>query len=100
MGVHIGDVGTIFRVNLTDQDGVALDLRTATVLEIVFVKPDCTLDTQTAVATGEPGQISYTTVLDDIDAVGSWAFYAHIESPTRICTTGQMYFQVFPIPGG
>lgn len=81
--IRVGNIGTIFRFTVQDQDGTAVDLSSATTLEIRFKKPDRSVITRTAVFTtdGTNGQIQYTTVSGDLDIDGSWKRQAHVIIP-------------------
>lgn len=79
MVVHLNDIGTVFRLTVTD-GGVIVDLSTTTVKELIFQKPDGTLVTQPATFTtdGTDGQIEYKSISGDIDQVGRWKLQAHV----------------------
>lgn len=81
--IHLGDVGTVFRVNLVDC-GVAVDLTGYTALNIIFQKPDNSTVTQTATLFGAAtgGVIEYTTIADDLDQTGIWRLQAEVTLPT------------------
>lgn len=71
--VHKDDVGTRFELTFKD-DGVVVDVSSATVKQVIFEKPDGTILTKNAdfVNDGVDGKIEYVTVTDDIDAAGTW----------------------------
>ena len=62
--VHNGDVGTVFRLTITDTDGTAIDVSTATTKYIYFQDPAGTKTQQTAAfyTDGTDGKIQYTTI--------------------------------------
>lgn len=77
--IWVGDIGTIFRGTIIDS-GSAIDIQSATVKKIVFVKPDGTeMEKDAAFTTdGTDGQIEYQTVSGDLSAPGVWSYYAKI----------------------
>jgi len=77
--IHVGDIGTIFRVTLMDGSSV-LDVSGATTLEIIFKKPNNSNLTKTAILTGDgtDGIVQYTTVIGDLDSAGKWAMQANV----------------------
>lgn len=95
--VHVGDVGTIFRATLSDQDTV-VDLSTATTLELLFLKPDGTLSTKTAVLSnaGTDGRMQYTAEVGFLDAAGRWKWQPRVEFTADIWSGDILQFTVFP----
>jgi hypothetical protein len=80
--IHVGDVGTIFRLTITEDDDVtAVDVSLASVKTFYFKKPDGTKLAATAEfnTDGADGKLVYTTIEDDIDAVGTWQVQAYVE---------------------
>lgn len=71
--VRLGDVGTVFELEIQDC-GSSIDISNATTQQIIFIKPDLTEVTKTSVFTtdGKNGKIKYITVSGDIDQVGTW----------------------------
>lgn len=80
--VHVGDIGTAFRLTL-EECGVAVDISTATILSVLFEKPDGTVATKTAnfYADGTDGVVQYKTVSGDLDQYGKWKLQAYVEMP-------------------
>ena len=76
----VGDIGTVFRTTIKDQDGTAVDVSSASTLQIIFKKPDGTILTKTAVFTtdGVNGNIEYPTISGDLDTAGSWTWQARV----------------------
>lgn len=75
--IFVGDIGTILRLTVMeciDNVDVVVDISSQTVMEIHFIKPDGSTETQTAVFTtdGINGQMQYVTILDDLDLAGVW----------------------------
>jgi hypothetical protein len=80
--IHNGDVGTIIRLTITEDDNTtAIDVSGATVKKFYFLKPDDTKINKTAEfnADGTDGKLKYTTVAGDINAVGRWQVQAYVE---------------------
>jgi len=95
--IHIGDVGTIFEVTL--MDGVAIvDIALASVMQIIFEKPDKTKVTNTAVLTGDgtDGKMQYVIAADtELDAKGSWKIQGKVTLPSGSWSTDIDKFKVF-----
>jgi len=95
--VHVGDIGTAFRVTLNDCD-VVVDLTGQTTIEILFLKPDGTALTKTAsIYLGDPtlGIIEYLTVLGDLDQEGTWKIQGHVVLPTGEWHSDTEKFKVY-----
>jgi hypothetical protein len=94
--VHVGDIGTIFRATLHD-NGVALDVSSASTLEFTFQKPNGTTLTKTAVLTGDgtDGVVEYTTVSGDIDLHGDWKIQAYVVLPSGNWRSSIVEFKVY-----
>jgi len=58
-----------------DETGLALDIRTATVKNIIFKKPHAPSVEQTAVFStdGSDGYIQYAVIAGDLDVNGEWS---------------------------
>jgi len=69
-----------FEFTISDQDGTIVDISSASVLEVIFRKPDKSTFTRTAamVTDGTDGKLQYTTVLADLDAGGPWRAQAEV----------------------
>lgn len=95
--VHNGDVGTIFRLTITDTDGTAIDVSTATVKYIYFQDPAGTKTQQTAAfyTDGADGKIQYTTVSGDIDSIGTWIVQGYVETTLGKFWTEKDSFKVY-----
>ncbi len=75
-----GDVGTVFRVILTDHTGAVLDVSGATAKSVVFARADGTrFQVDAAFETdGTDGIITYTTLAGDLDQIGQWRLQAAV----------------------
>lgn len=83
--IHNGDVGTIIRLTITeDDDTTAVDVSGATVKTFYFLKPTGTKINKTVVfdSDGTDGKLKYTTIAGDIDTVGRWQVQAYVEIGT------------------
>lgn len=77
--IRVGDTGTEFRINITDE-GVAVDLSAATTIQMIFKKPSGeTLTVDANLYTdGTDGVIFYNTVDGDINESGMWRIQTYI----------------------
>lgn len=80
MAIKYNDVGTIFTLTIVDDDGDAVDVSGGTSINIVFLRPDETSVTKTAVfvTDGSDGQIKYTTVDQDLIQAGRWHIQGYV----------------------
>jgi hypothetical protein len=94
--VRVGDIGTVFEITLMDGASV-VNISTATVKEIIFVKPRGTKLTKTAAfsTTGADGKIKYAALSGDLDTEGVWQIQAHITMPTGDWRSDIQTFEVF-----
>lgn len=83
-GIHVGDVGTQFRVTVQDCNSTVIDISDATTTEIIFKKPNGDTITQTAyfLTDGSDGIIRYIAASGDLDTTGSWKIQSHIITPS------------------
>lgn len=95
--IHVGDVGTIIRLTITEDDGITpIDVSGANVKTFYFMKPDKTKHSVTAEfeSDGADGKLVYTTIEDDIDAVGKWQVQAYVEIGTSKYYSTKAVFSV------
>lgn len=95
--IHLGDIGTAFRISLTDCD-TPVDLTGATDLTIAFKKPDDSIDPKTATVFGNAidGVIQYITVDEnDLDQLGTWEIQAVVTLPTGKWSSNIDKFRVY-----
>lgn len=83
--VHVGDVGTVLVVVVTDQDGAVVNISGASALTIYLTKPrvgsaapvvltkTASLDTD-----GTDGAMKYTTVSGDLSVKGEWKISGYV----------------------
>ena len=80
--IHNGDVGTTFLLTITEEDGTtAVDVSSATKLQMIFLQPDGVSVAKTAVlnTTGTDGKIKYVSETGLIDVVGEWQVQGYVE---------------------
>lgn len=95
--VHVGDVGTIFRLTIMDGSS-PVDLSGATTKNINFQKPDLTTMSKagTFFTDGTDGIIQYTTSSDDLDLAGTWHIQASITLTAGQWKSEIQSFTVYP----
>ena len=94
--IHLDDIGTRFEVTIKD-DGVVVDISSATTKEIIFKKPDGNTLTKNAdfVNDGTDGKIDYSTVSGDLNLVGIWNIQAKVVLAGGTWSSEVQEFQVF-----
>lgn len=93
---HVGDIGTVFTATIVDQDGVVVDISTASTKEFFFRKPDGTVLTKAGsfVTTGVDGQMKYALIVGDLDQAGGWTIQGHVVIGTNTWKTSWFTFRV------
>lgn len=78
--VHLNDIGTEFRILIKDGDEI-VDLSTATIINIIFRKPDGQINTVIAdfYTDGTDGLIKYNAISGDLDQSGVYKIQAYVE---------------------
>lgn len=94
--VHVGDVGTVFRLTFKDQDGVVVDISSASVKQVVFTKPTgaklaCVA---TFTTSGVDGAAQYASISGDIDLAGTWSMDGYVELPAGKWHSDKVSFEV------
>lgn len=99
--IHVGDVGTLLEVTVTD-DGAAVDISSATTKEFKFKKTDRSTLTKAAtfVTNGTDGKLQYTTAGGDLDMAGSWGLQVHVVLPSGEWHSDIQPFTVHPNVNG
>lgn len=94
--IREGDIGTIFRGTLRDQDAAIVDLTGATTQEFIFQKSDLSYVTKTTsfLTDGSDGIIQYITLVDDLDLFGAWKIQGHVVLPAGEWKTDILDFTV------
>lgn len=100
--IFAGDVGTVFRARILDEEDNVVDVSTASLLEMRFRKPGGTVDVQTASldTDGKDGYIRYVTQSGDINIgdEGAWRVQGRIQFPGGLNYSSTIYrFTVYPI---
>jgi hypothetical protein len=95
--IHVGDVGTVYKITVVDSAGVAVDVSGATTKNLLFHKPDHVTLTKTAqfFTTGVDGIIYYTFVAGDLDMPGKWALQFYFVNSAGAWYSNIVYFQVY-----
>lgn len=93
--IHVGDVGTIFRVTIKDGDSV-VDVSNVDSKTIYLQKPDGSNLTKVAsyYTNGTDGIIQYVSQTGDLDQAGTWQIQAKIDFGTDIFNTNIEKFKV------
>lgn len=97
--IHQGDIGTMFKITILDQNGEPKPLSSYTTKQLIFKKPSGTTLTKTAsfLTDGSDGIIYYTSISGDLDETGVWKLQAYVHdgvSNYRKSNVGS--FQVYP----
>jgi len=95
--IHIADIGTIFELTLMD-DTVVVDISSASLMEIIFVKPDKAKVINTAVLTGDgtDGKMQYVIAVDtELDQKGGWKIQGRVVLPSGTWSTDIDKFKVY-----
>jgi hypothetical protein len=98
--VHYNDIGTVFLITVNDcvsGTSVALDLSTASSLQVILKSPSGVSYTKTAsfYTNGTDGKIVYVTINNDLNEVGTWSIQAKITIPTGTFRSDIGTFKVY-----
>lgn len=76
---HVGDYGTALRLTVTES-GSAVDISSATTLEVKLKSPDgrVLVKTGALTGTGSDGQFQYTVQSGDLDFPGTWRWQGYL----------------------
>lgn len=95
--IQQNDIGTRFLITVKD-DGVAVDLTTASLRQLVFRKPDDTKITRNASLIGDgsgaSGVMYYDTVAGDLDQKGRYKLQGQVTIPSGTYYTDVYSFSV------
>ena len=88
--LHVGDIGTTILVTIKD-DGVVVDVSSATTISFLLCKPDGTVETKVGSlnTTGVDGKVKYVTISGDLDVHGRWKYQVYV-----VIGTGEWYSDV------
>ena len=95
--IHIGDIGTVFEVTVSD-NLVVIDLALASVMQIVFVKPDNTkiVNAASRSTDGTDGKMRYIVALNtELDVKGKWKIQGLVTLPSGSWSTDISSFKVY-----
>lgn len=95
--VHLGDVGTLLRVTITE-NGTAVDISAATTKQIKFQKKNRETFVRDAsfYTDGSDGMITYTFQAGELDVKGVWTIQAYVELPNGKWHSTKEEFTVDP----
>ncbi len=93
--IHVNDVGTKFLVTIKD-DGVAVDVSSASSITMKFKKPDDEVISRTGTldSTGTDGKVYYTTIAGDLDEAGLYKLQAVVNLSSGTYYTDIYSFKV------
>lgn len=94
--IHMGDVGTIFRVTVYDGSDV-VDLSSVDTKQILLRKPNKAVLTCAAsfYTDGSDGIIQYTTQTSELDKAGLWSIQAYVAFSDSAWHTSVDTFKVY-----
>ena len=92
--IHVDDVGTRFLITVQD-DGVAVDISTATARQINFKKPSSTVLNRAGslFTDGTDGKMYYDAVAGDLDEAGDYKIQGKVTFPSGIYSTDVQIFK-------
>ena len=97
--IHVGDIGTIFRITIRDEDETVIDVSTASSLQLKFRKPetgDIITKTASFYTDGTDGIVQWaTTSADDLDESGIWSIQGKVTVGSLTHHSDIAYFQVY-----
>lgn len=97
--IHVGDVATALQATIRNQDGNIIDVSSATVLQLKFIKPNRSVVTKTAslYTDGTDGIIQYITADEnDFDQAGIWNIQGYVVISGAPKNSNIEEFRVFP----
>lgn len=85
--LRVGNVGSLIRLTIVDQDGAPVDVSSAT-LVLYLRSPKARLLTKTPSLTsgGTDGRIQYATLAGDLDVPGNW------QAQAKVTISGSTWF--------
>lgn len=92
--IHVGDVGTVFSLNIY-QDGELADLSPAIDLKFIFLKPDGVCIERTASIGANNHIMTYTSIAGDLDVAGSWKMQGKVTFAASSFSTDAQKFKVY-----
>lgn len=95
--IFVGDVGTVFKLTVKDENGDIVDLSAASSLQIKFKKPyanSAIVKTGVLDTDGTDGVMKYVAVNGDLDVAGTWNIQGHVIIGTLSLSTNISTFEV------
>lgn len=94
--IHVNDVGTTLIGTVLDS-GVAVDISSASSIQMLIKKPDQTTLTKTASfnSDGTDGKMKYVTVSGDIDQAGNYKIQGKVVLGTATYFSSVSTFKVY-----
>lgn len=93
--IHVGDIGTVIRLTIVDQDGRPVSVVGYEQLKLDIKKPGSTITrTLSLVNTGSDGKVQYTAVSGDFDVPGTYTFQAFVDLPSGQWSSDKVVKQV------
>jgi hypothetical protein len=83
---RVGDIGVVLTATVKDENGVVVDLSTATTKQIKLATPAGVTTAKTAsygTPPGTNGVLTYTTIAGDLSVRGNWRAQPYVVTPTR-----------------
>jgi hypothetical protein len=93
--IQVNDIGTVFEILLTDE-GIALDISSASEKVLYIKKPDGTVLTKTPtfVTDGADGKLQYAIIAEDLSLKGTYKLQAKITLPSGVWSSSVTSFKV------
>jgi hypothetical protein len=95
--IHVGDIGTIFKITVKDSDTTVVNVSNADGLFILFKRPDNSfLQVVPSLETnGTDGMIRYVTTSGDLNQYGTWQIQARVIFGSDVFSTDIQRFKVY-----
>jgi hypothetical protein len=94
--IHVNDIGTTLIGTVLDS-GIAVDISSASTIQMIIKKPDQTTSTKTASfnTDGTDGKMKYVTVSGDIDQAGNYKIQGKVILGTATYFSSVSTFKVY-----
>lgn len=94
--IHVNDLGTVFILQVLDQDGVAVDISSATDLTLYITQPTGDLLTRNCVfnTDGVDGKLKYVIASGDLSKQGIYQMQARVTMPAGLWHSSIVKFEV------
>lgn len=97
--IHVGDIGTVFRLTLKNEPDSVIDVSSASLLQLKFRKPngDIVTNLLSLYTNGQDGIVQWvTTTADDLDEDGIWKLQVKLGIGSSIYKSDIVTFVVYP----